>query len=624
MAGKVILGKKTIRLDPNKSIGTGGEAEVYDIGNGLALKIFKAPDHPDFRGKPEEQKGAALKILEHQEKLRLFPQNLPSGVIKPEELAYNLDQTQIVGYAMQFVTDADLLIRFSERDFRKKGVTSEKTVAILRYLHNLVAAVHRSQAIIGDFNDLNVLVRYDRIFLIDADSFQFGKFLSWTFTERFVDPLLCGIEKNNLMLKKAYSAESDWYAFAIMVMQCLLFVGPYGGVYRPKNPAQNFPHHLRPLQRITVFRPEVIYPKPAAPRQILPDTLLQYFHQVFEKDQRGIFPEKLLATLEWKKCDACQTEHARGVCPQCSPISPAAIKELVTVRGKVISSLIFKTRGVILSATSGQGQLQWLYHENKQYKRENGEAVLTGYLDPRMRFRLLGKRTLIGKDGHVVTLQKGLPPEQLSVDSFRNLPIFDTNDSNRFWCQNGQLFRDAQLGPKYVGVVLAGQTLFWVGPRFGLGFWRAGSLSAVFVFDAVRAGINDRVKIPKFSGQMIDATCVFSETLAWFFLAIQDRGKIIHKAIVVSREGAVVAQYEAEKNDGGWLWAIRGKCAAGNFLFAATDDGIVRLEPDSGTVANTREFPDTEPFVNSVSQLFTGKEGLWVVDRREIRLLKIG
>ena len=42
-------------------------------------------------------------------------------------------------------------------------------------------------------------------------------------------------------------------------------------------------HDARPLHRITIFHPEVKYPKHAVPYGVLPDDILQYFHLVFEK-----------------------------------------------------------------------------------------------------------------------------------------------------------------------------------------------------------------------------------------------------------------------------------------------------------------------------------------------------
>ena len=50
---KIRIDGKAFSLDPQKAIGKGGEADVYSLGNGAALKIYKTPDHPDFGNDPE-------------------------------------------------------------------------------------------------------------------------------------------------------------------------------------------------------------------------------------------------------------------------------------------------------------------------------------------------------------------------------------------------------------------------------------------------------------------------------------------------------------------------------------------------------------------------------------------
>lgn len=93
---------------------------------------------------------------------------------------------------------------------------------------------------------------------------------------------------------------------------------------------------------------------------------------------------------------------------------------------------------------------------------------------------------------------------------------------------------------------------------------------------------------------------------------------------MIHRNGTVEAQAQTQEGDGSWLGTIRGKCAAGNFLFAATDTGIVRVESDgSGNIVQTREFPDTEPFVSTNVHLFASAQGVYVVGTNEIRLLRI-
>mgnify|MGYP001595062260 CR=1 FL=1 len=93
---------------------------------------------------------------------------------------------------------------------------------------------------------------------------------------------------------------------------------------------------------------------------------------------------------------------------------------------------------------------------------------------------------------------------------------------------------------------------------------------------------------------------------------------------MINKKGLVEGMAETTAGDGSWLSNIYGKCALGSMLFSATDDGIVRVEIDGGQIVKTKEFPDTEPFVDATTQLFIGKEGLYAVRGKEVMLLKIG
>ncbi|MFH1210532.1 MAG: hypothetical protein V1645_01320, partial [archaeon] len=446
----VYVGGKLVRLNPSASVGKGGEADIFLV-NGKALKIFKQPNHPDFSGLPVEQEAARERIAEHQRKLKAFPKNLPPHVIVPEELVMDRTGNTIVGYVMPFISGAEPLLRYTERSFRQVGISNEMMVKILRDLHGSVFNLHGRSVVIGDFNDLNVLVSNIEAYLIDADSYQFAQFFCRMFTARFADPLLCNPKTSSLMLVKPHNPNSDWYAFMIMLFQCFLFVDPYGGVYRPKDVKKLVPHSARPLHRITVFHPDVRYPKPAVHYKVLPDDILHHFQQVFEKDLRGVFPLKFLENLRWTKCTSCGTEHARATCPECAQVAPAAVVEVTVVRGKVSSTRIFRTDGLVLFAAFQEGRLRWLFHEDGQFKREDRKVVLSGSLDPQMRYRIHGDRTLFGKGNQLVSLAVGEPPERILVETFGNLPVFDSNGRSRFWVQGGQLMRDGQFGPDFVG-----------------------------------------------------------------------------------------------------------------------------------------------------------------------------
>ena len=609
---------KRINLKPSQVIGKGGEAEVFKVGKDQALKLFKSSNHPDYQQSPQQQKAAQARLAQHQHKLPQFPTQVPSKVIQPQNLATDRSGQNILGYTMQLLTGAEVLRKYSQRSFRQVGIANQTVGQIFQDLHQTVSQLHLAQVIIGDFNDLNVLVKANQAYLIDADSFQYGSFPCPVFTARFLDPLLCDPQGNQLSLSKPYSRDSDWYAFNVMLMQCLLLVSPYGGVYRPQDASRRIPQDARPLKRITVFHPEVKYPKPAIPYQVLPDELLHHFSQVFEQDLRQEFPLNLLNNLHWQTCSNCGREYARSSCPDC-----VTIVSVTVVQGKVTAQPIFTTSGFILAAEFSDSSLRWLYYEQGNYRREDNSLVLNGDLDLYLCFELQGQTTLIGKQDRVITLKPGNSPNSLPVDSYQGIAQFATNQSRRYWLHNGQLLRDSLLGAEYIGDVLAGQTKFWVGSDFGFGFYSASNLHIAFVFDAQHRGINDRVQLPRWSGQLLDANCVFTSELCWFFWAIQDRGQIFHHCAVIQPDGAIIATMKEQLNETSWLANLYGKCAVSNFLLAATDEGIVRLAPQNGQIVITNEFPDTEPFVDSSCNLIAAPQGLYAIKQQEINLLQI-
>jgi len=617
-----------IRLDPTTSIGKGGEADVFDIKTG-ALKVFKTPDHPDYKDDSFEQEAAMERIQVHQLKIPALIQlapRLPDHVIMPTKPATDSSGQLIVGYAMKLLRSAEVLLNYSDRDRHDKGLSNALVLDVFIDLHATVADSHAAGIVFGDLNSLNILVIDSRAFVIDVDSAQFAQFLCKMYTERYVDPLCCDPSGKSPTLVKPHNTDSDWYAYAVMLMQSFLCVGPYAGVYKPKDKAKRVLHSARPLHRITVFDPDVIYPKDTIAFHfgILPDDLIHSLHAIFKNDLRGTFNIDMLKAMRWTKCTTCGLEHARDKCPSCDKAAPAAIKETIVIRGKVKATRTFQTRGTIVFADFQHTELRWLYHEGEEYKREDGSVVLHGILHHQLRFRIQGDKTLMGSPRGLVLVSSGTAtPKKVNVECFSNLPMFAANVDHYYWVQGGRLMRDDVIAPKYIGDVLANQTLFWVGPTFGFGFYRAGNLSVAFVFDAEQTGINDSVKLPPLKGQLVDSTCFFTKDYCWFFVAMQERGKTINRCIVVRADGSIKATADAEAGDGSWLSRLRGKCALGKFLFVATDAGIVRVEPDGDSIAVTGEFPDTEPFVSGGSHLFAG-EGIYAVDRNEITLLQIG
>lgn len=617
----VYINGQAHKLTAKAVIGSGGEAHVYDLKNGQALKLFKQSNDPDYQQNPTAQKGAVQRLLEHQTKLPAFPKGLPKNVIAPIALARSAASGgEVVGYTMPYLAAAEVLLSFGKRSYRENGgIDGNRMVEILRKLHQTVTGVHQQHVVIGDFNDLNVLVDpNDDVYMIDADSMQYGQFYCNTFTQRFLDPSIATPTLDGLLTP--FSADSDWYAFAVMVMQSCLYTSPYGGVYRTSS-GTKLPETQRMLQRATVFDSNVLYPKPAVPYDRLPEELVDYFQRTFTKDERGVFPFKLLANLRWTTCTSCGEVHAKPRCPQCA--APGVVKQTTVIRGTVTATRLFTTRGRLLLAAHQGGKLRYLYHEQGAFFREGQQHVIDGELDPEFRYRLQGNTTLLGKSNQLVAISPSGTDVQ-RVDTAGRLPVFDANSSEVFRLDGGRLLKKAQIGDDYIGDMLEERSLIWVGERFGFGLSLAGSFQRSYVFNTEGGKLNDQVRLPHLPGQVIDATVCFADDIAWFMVSLQDAGKLKNYCYVVDKTGAIVGEETAETGEDSWLGnGIRGRYAVGRSLFAATDNGIVRVSCDSGVVNVSQTFPDTADFVANDSQLLGGDGGIYVINRNEIYRLTI-
>ncbi|MFN7971610.1 MAG: hypothetical protein U0166_04580 [Acidobacteriota bacterium] len=618
---KVIVGGRRVKVDPRRSIGKGGEADVYDLGGGRALKLFKPPGHPDYALDPVEQEGARRRIAEHQQKLLAFPTGFPESVIVPLDLARD-GAGAIAGYAMRCLPDPVPLHAMASPSF--PAGRANEVVSLLRSLHGAVSAVHRVPAVIGDFNDLNVLVSEGKPFLIDADSFQFGPYLCRVYTDRFVDPLLCDPLASRPIMVRPASADSDWYAFTAMLVASLLHVDPFGGVHCPKDPGKRVAHGARPLRRISIFHPDVRLPKIARRPDVLPDDLLQHLHLVLEKDRRGPWPTALLERLRFASCATCGGEHARARCPACAVPAPFPRVLLASVRGKVTSTVVSRTAGRFLVAGFQRGRFVSLCSEGGSLRREDGSSVLHGALGPREHAAILGHETLVARGRTLVRLAPGAAPRSIEVDSCDGTPTFAVTDVRCYWVHEGTLFRDGDLGPERTGEVLAGQTRMWAGPTFGFGVYRAGELCRAFLFHDAALGINDSAALPRIRGQLVDARAVFGRDACWFLTTTVEGASTIHRCAVLDARGRLLASADAEPGDGSWLGTLPHPAPFGRSLLVATDDGISRVDIVAGGLEVTRSFPDAAPFVDAGSRLAARPDGVYVLDAREARKLTVG
>ncbi|MDB4958949.1 MAG: hypothetical protein JWO36_6518 [Myxococcales bacterium] len=335
-----------VQLAPAQLLGQGGEAEVYDLGDGRVLKWWKPVDHPDFDGLPEARKAAAQRFAEQPAKLRALPANLPTAVVAPCGFALaGKRSTEVIGYVMPKIIGMPLLSYGEPRWRREHPVDGADLIAMLLALHDAIAGLHRAGIVIGDCNDLNVLVDGRRPQLIDVDSYQYGGYACSMFSERFVDPRLCDAQ---LVPVRPHDTDSDWFAFAVMAFRCLLNIGPWGGVHKQCAPS------ARAMRRQSVLGPDIVYPRAARPTAILPDDLLAIFRAIFETEVRGVFPRPFLECLRLRRCSTCGEEHARTRCPSCQALAhvpPAVVHG--RLRWQVVPLSSIELASAPVSSTAG-------------------------------------------------------------------------------------------------------------------------------------------------------------------------------------------------------------------------------------------------------------------------------
>lgn len=627
---------KRLRVPASRLLGKGGEAEVFDLRDGRALKLFKPADHPDLAGDPAQQAAARERLALHQRKLPAFPAGLPPSVVVPAALARSGPGTAaIAGYAMRLVQGAEPLLRWSEPSFRRAGASAAQVQAIFRALHATLEGLHARGVVVGDFNDLNVLVlpATAEPLLIDADSFQFGGFPCPVFTERFLDPRLVAEGQGPWVPSRPFDPSSDWFAYAALLVQSLLLVGPWGGVHRPPDPARAIPPGRRALARHSIFRGEVQLPKVAAPPEALPDALLHELSLVFDRDERRPLPLGLLEALTFARCPSCSLEHARASCPRCRPHAAAPLQTVVAARGRATARTVLETRGELLAFAAGEGGARWLVHERGAWRREDGVELLQGALDPSVRAALCGPWTALARGGHLALLKAGQPPRSRLVDVVDGEPVFGANGRHLCWLQDGRVLcvdpsAPAPLRgldePDLLGEVVPGRTRLFLGPRFGLALTRAGGLSLAASFVPGRRGLLEGPRpLPPLQGHLLGVRTAFSDTRVWLSLALRWQGRTRHRLLGLDPAGALVAEAEAGEGDGSWLGEGPELCAAGDLLFAATDAGLLRLEARGGRLVEGTLFGDTAALLEGGARPQMGAEGLWAASRQRLALLTV-
>lgn len=161
-SGTEVLSKNHGRLQLTKSMGSGGEGNVFKTNNGLACKVYKEKCLTESRFR----KIALMmsKPIKHH------------GICWPLFFIYNKNK-EFVGYAME-VAGGEVLsgkIQADKTEFLKEfgHWTKENLVTLTLSILERMIYLHERNIIIGDINTNNTLFENESdVYFVDTDSYQ--------------------------------------------------------------------------------------------------------------------------------------------------------------------------------------------------------------------------------------------------------------------------------------------------------------------------------------------------------------------------------------------------------------------------------------------------------------------
>ncbi|MNM64918.1 hypothetical protein D3C81_763340 [compost metagenome] len=356
---------------------------------------------------------------------------------------------------------------------------------------------------------------------------------------------------------------------------------------------------------------------------MLSDELLNYFHEIFEKDKRYLADEHILNNIIWTKCTNCGVEHARHTCPNCLTAKPT---QTVTVNAKCTSTKLFETKGVILFSKVEKGILKYIYYENGKLYRENNKVAANFNVNGKTRFDIMGNSTVVGQGEMVIVVNEDGSIEKYRTGTLNGVPVFSTTNDTLYYIDKDKIVTPEKsiMNPRIeVGGVLENQTWFKVGRQLGFGFYRVGRKTFYFKFDVGKANsLVDDIKLPQIDGQLIDIDAEFSDTHILFSMSVVDKGHIVNHLHLIDSKGNVISSL-VDNSSNRILSSIHGKVLGGDKVLTSSDDGIIALTNNTGRLEEAKIFTDTAPFIESGLRMIAVPEGIYTIASNKVSLIKI-
>lgn len=265
-----VQGVGDINLTGSDFMATGGEAKIYKK-NKLIYKIYHDSNDMIADGKIHEL------------------QNIKdSKVLIPKDII--LDKKGVrVGFTMDFIDGVTPLCQlFTNTFINQNNVSNDTIVDLVKQMQETINTIHSAKCIQVDGNEMNYLVdetEFNTCYFIDVNSYQTQSFPATVIMPSIRD-----------WTAKSFNELTDWFSFAIIM--CQLFIGTHP--YKGKHP--DFKRHdieNRMKAHVSIFNPNVTYPKSVRDFSRIPSNYMDWFLQLFEEGKR-IAPPSTVGKVDAK------------------------------------------------------------------------------------------------------------------------------------------------------------------------------------------------------------------------------------------------------------------------------------------------------------------------------------
>lgn len=639
MIRKAIVDNKSYSIKQSNVLGSGGQATVVR-SDPYAIKIYH--QH----------------MLDSQTELRLKSFlskrfKIPTSVFAPLHIAHNINN-EVVGFAMNIApTGLFPAANFGVRSFREanKQYNLSYITEVFISLIDVCNVLHKQGIVIGDFNDLNILVGNKKGHLIDVDSFQFDKFPCPVATENYLVP---DLYEKDLASRTWFKPEYDYYSLLTMLVKSITRVHPYGGTHRKHRTLTR-----RAVAKVVVTDDGVNYPKMGLSFDFLGDSILEAVNRMHKNGERYILDKSMLIDYRDSliECNSCKNQFPseRNNCPSCSTKNTQQIHRKVTVSKSTDQTVnkeeLISTTGNIIWHKVDWGTIYAIAIENNKYylyqKPGKGNVIKKYLFDVKNKspkFDLFNRNYLvvnqdISSDELLILDISGDTPkgiEKCTCSIFHGERMFSCVNNMLIRIDGGKLMCGEISNGIYIERhmcnVSTDQT--WIMSNTGSKHFfimeRFFNVLEYSVCETRKNIIKNNIDLPKMDkGESIyDIDGVFSSGYLMLMIKTHKNNKSYTNVYICDcATGRILNKYSVESLSSDTHRKIAGKA----FMKTPNSDGIVLHPTDDGIVqqsikGQTNQFTlmsASEPFTSEDDYLIPFQNGVLVVTSKTIDILTI-